>query len=140
MERPCLNDPNEFPDDVLLARQLGQAKAAWDAFMAMPQSDYPQISAAWRYYNDGKSWLCKVVQKSKTVCWVSVWDKFFKVSFYFTAKAEDAICNSALAAALKDSFLHPAGKGALRPITIEVRQSSDLAIIRELIGIKLKLK
>jgi hypothetical protein len=39
-----------------------------------------------RHYNDGKAWLCKLAHKKKTVCWVSIWDKFFKTIFYFTAK------------------------------------------------------
>lgn len=140
MERPCLNDPNEFPDEAVLARQLGPAKAAWDTFMELLKDDYPQIAAEWRYYHDGKSWLFKVTCKAKTVCWVSVWDKFFKAGFYFTAKAEDAIRQSALAAAIKENFLHSAWKGTLRPVTIEARKISDLKAIRELIGIKLKIK
>jgi hypothetical protein len=130
MERPCLNDPNEFPDEAVLARQLGPAKAAWDTFMELLKDDY----------HDGKSWLFKVTCKAKTVCWVSVWDKFFKAGFYFTAKAENAIRQSALAAAIKENFLHSAWKGTLRPVTIEARKISDLKAIRELIGIKLKIK
>ncbi|PKP08994.1 MAG: hypothetical protein CVU09_13085 [Bacteroidetes bacterium HGW-Bacteroidetes-4] len=36
----------------------------------------------WRYYNDGKAWLCKVSYKKKTVFWLSVWEAYFKVAFY----------------------------------------------------------
>ncbi|MCG2811993.1 MAG: DUF3788 domain-containing protein [Candidatus Aminicenantes bacterium] len=140
MLRTTLNDPDVFPSDPVLARQLGKAKPAWDAFTLLLKNDYPQISPEWRYYNDGKSWLCKVTQKAKTICWVSAWDRFFKICFYFTAKAETAISASALDSELKHSFLHPKGKCSLRPVITEVRKKADLKPIKELIEIKLKLK
>jgi hypothetical protein len=135
-----LNDPDVFPSDSVLCRPLGRSKPAWDAFMAMLKNDYPQMSVDWRYYNDGKTWLCKVTQKAKTIFWVSAWDKFFKISFYFTANAEVAISASTLDPELKYSFLHPKGRCSLRSVTTEVRKKTDLKPIKELIEIKLKLK
>lgn len=140
MDRPCLNNPNEFPDAAVLARYLGGAKSAWDAFMAMLKDDYPQIAAEWRYYNDGKSWLCKVTRKTATVCWVAVRDKFFTAAFYLNAKAEPLVRESSLAEALKDGFLHPDKESKFRAIRVEVRKKSDLHAIKELIEIKLKAK
>lgn len=140
MLKPSLNDPNEFPADPVLTRQFGRAKAAWDEFMSLLKSDYPLISVEWRYYNDGKAWLCKVTRKAKTVCWVSAWDKFFRISFYFTAKAAAAITASSLDPELKHAFLHPKGKCSLRSISTEVRKKTDLKPIKELIEIKLKMK
>jgi hypothetical protein len=140
MDRPSLNDPAVFPDDAVLARRLAAAKAAWDAFMALLKNDYPLITAEWRYYNDGKSWLFKVTQKKKTVCWVAVWDKFFSASFYLNAKAEDLVRASSLDQPLKDGFLGPDKNSRFRAIRAEVRKKSDLKAIKELIGIKLKLK
>ncbi len=140
MLRPSLNDPDVFPSDSVLCRPLGRAKAAWDAFMLLLKNDYPQMSVDWRYYNDGKSWLCKVTLKANTICWVSAWENFFKISFYFTAKAEPAISASGLGAELKYSFLHPKGRCSLRPVVTDVKKKSDLDSIKELIEIKLKAK
>jgi hypothetical protein len=140
MFQPFLNDPDVFPSDSVLCRPLGRSKPAWDAFMALLKNDYPQMSVDWRYYNDGKTWLCKVTQKAKTIFWVSAWDKFFKISFYFTANAEVAISASTLDPELKYSFLHPKGRCSLRSVTTEVRKKTDLKPIKELIEIKLKLK
>jgi hypothetical protein len=140
MQRPSLNDPDEFPSDPVLARQLGRAKPAWDAFTASLAANDPPLSPGWRYYNDGKTWLCKVTLKAKTVFWVSAWDRFFQVSFYFTIKAAAAIDASALDPERKHAFLHPKGKCSLRSIIFEVRKKSDLKPIQELIEIKLKLK
>ena len=140
MFRPALNDADQFPDDKVLARQFGAAKPAWDAFMALLAATTPPMAPEWRYYNDGKSWLCKVTLNAKTICWASAWDKFFRVSFYFTAKAEAAISNSSLDEATKHAFVHPKGKCSLRPITTEVRSAAELVAIKELIEIKLKAK
>jgi len=140
MLRPILNNPDEFPSDPVLARQFGRAKPAWDAFMDLLKADYPLIAPEWRYYNDGKSWLCKVTRKAKTVCWVSPWDRFFKICFYFTAKAAVAIAASSLDPELKYAFQHPKGKCSLRSVITEVRKKSDLKPIKELIEIKLKMK
>lgn len=140
MNHPLLNDPNEFPADDVLARYLGSCVSSWSAFMKLLGEHFPQAKLEWRYYKDGKSWLCKVAYKKNTLCWVSIWDRFFKVGFYFTAKAEDLIRQSALDPALKDSFLHPSEKGKLRPVTIYVRRKADLGPIRDLLDIKLKVK
>ena len=140
MDRPKLNDPGEFPGDELLARHLGKAKPAWDAFMAMLRSEYPEFAAEWRYYNDGKSWLCKVRRKDKTVCWVSVWDRFYKAAFYLNARAEPLVRASSLDGALKEGFLRPAAPAKLRSICVEVCYPSALKPVRELIEIKLKAK
>ena len=138
MDRPALNNPDEFPDNSILTRQLGPAKVAWDAFMALLKKDYPQIAAEWRYYNDGKSWLCKVTQKTKTICWVAVWDKYFSAAFYLNTKAESLVRASSLDKVYKDGFLNSDAK--FRAISIEVRLKADLEAVRELLGIKLKLK
>ncbi len=138
MDRPCLNDPNEFPDDAVLSRQLGPAKKAWDAFITMLGNDFPQSSGEWRYYNDGKSWLFKVTQKKKTICWVAVWGTFFSAASYLSAKAEPLVRASALDNALKDGFLNDDNK--FRAIRIDVRKKSDLQAVRELLGITLQIK
>ena len=140
MNHPLLNDPSEFPADDVLARCLGTCFSSWTAFMKLLGEHFPTAKPEWRYYKDGKSWLCKLAHKKNTLCWVSVWERYFKTGFYFTAKAEDLIRNSALDPALKHSFLHPSEKTKLRPITIYVRRKADLKAVRELLEIKVKLK
>ena len=138
MDRPVLNDPKEFPDDKVLARCLGPAKSAWDAFIKMLYSDYPLVAVEWRYYNDGKSWLCKVTRKTQTLAWVAAWEKYFSTAFYLNARAEALVRASSLDKALKDGFLNNDKK--LRSIRVEVRKKTDLAAVRELLGIKLLSK
>ena len=73
MEKPCLNDKSEYPDDEVLSRYLGEVKNTWDAFLGFIKESHPLYLAEWRYYNDGKSWLYKITKKKKTICWVAVY-------------------------------------------------------------------
>ncbi len=140
MNRPSLNDPNEYPDHLVLARQLGKSKPAWAAFLALLKKNDPKLLGEWRYYNDGKSWLFKVTRQATTVCWVAVWDKYFTVAFYLNSRTEDLVRNSSLDNALKQGFLHPAEPSKVRAIRAEVRKKSDLNAVEELLEIKLKVK
>lgn len=140
MSNLCLNNKEEYPTDEVLASHLGDAKPAWDVFMDMLEKDFPEISHEWRYYNDGKSWLCKVTKKKKTVCWVGVFDKHFKTTFYFTDKAADLIADSKLSKKYKDQFKDGKYYGKIKGIPVEIKKPSDLKDTRTLIGIKEQLK
>jgi len=140
MEKPCLNDKNVYPDDEVLSRCLGKAKATWDSFLALLAECDPAISGEWRYYTDGKSWLYKVTKKKKTICWVSIWVKAFKVTFYFPDRAEEPITASKLKAEYIDQFVQGKRYGKIRGVTVVARKSADLKAIRTLIDIKEQLK
>jgi len=136
MNKPCLNDKDEFPDDDVLSRYLGEVKTVWDSFMEFLNETYPSFTGEWRYYNDGKSWLYKLTKKKKTISWISVWDNMFKTTFYFPDKAENLIVNSKLKKEYIDKFVN----GKTRGLTVEIRKPTDLATTKKLIEIKEQLK
>jgi len=136
MQEPVLRDEKEFPSDDVLARYLGKAKTAWDAFTARLAEDVSDASLEWRYYRDGKSWLCKLVRKKKTVCWVSIWDGTFRTTFYFTARSGQEIERLPIAQELKNAYRAQTSSGKLKPITIEVRSQKELGNVFSLIGYK----
>lgn len=127
MEGPLLRDEAEYPSDDVLARYLGKAKAAWDAFTARLAGEFPDASLEWRFYRDGKSWLCKVVRKKKTVCWVSIRDKAFRTTFYFTARSDQEIDRLPIARESRNAYRAQSSSGKLKPITIEVSSRKALA-------------
>lgn len=86
METRLLKDPAVFPSEAVLKNALGRCYAAYaELNNTLTDSGYG-FTFNWNYYNDGKSWLCKVSLKKKTVFWLSVWEKHFKTGFYFTEK------------------------------------------------------
>jgi hypothetical protein len=140
VETIILNNKNEFPDDTVLSGHLGRVKVAWDSFIDTIRVSYPGFNGEWRYYNDGKSWLFKVTRKAKTICWVSVYKRKFKTTFYFSDKAEGLIAESLLSPDLKRQFNTGKRYGKIRGITVEIKRKSDLRMVRVLIDIKDKIK
>lgn len=136
MEEPCLADKAEYPDDRVLGHYLGDAKDAWDAFASLLASSYPDLTPEWRYYNDGKSWLCKIVRKSGTVCWVSVYRGKFKTTFYFPDRAEDLILKSSIRKNYKEQFANARHFGKTRGLTVDIRKVTDLSTTKKLIELK----
>ncbi len=140
MDRPLLNDPTVFPDDKVLAGYLGKSFNAWSAFQELLKKSFPSASLEWRYYNDGKSWLGKLTQKAKTLCWIAVWDKYFSCAFYLNDKADPLVQAAPLSEETKKAFIASAGKTKFRHIRAEVKKKGDLAAVEELLKIKIQLK
>ena len=136
MEQPCLNDEAQYPDDKILKHHLLDAMNAWDAFTAFLDAKHPNYSREWRYYKDGKSWLCKVSKKSKTICWVSIYPGKFKTTFYFPDRAETLIVNSTLRKKTIEQFVHGTHYGRTRGLTVDIRKVADLSTTKKLIAIK----
>jgi hypothetical protein len=90
--------------------------------------------------NDGKSWLCKVARKSKTIFWLSVQEKAFRTTFYFTERASDLIAGSTIPQAMKDQFAHEKKIGKLHGLTVVFTGRKDIVCTRALIVVKLKVK
>ncbi|MBN2007745.1 DUF3788 family protein [candidate division KSB1 bacterium] len=140
MEKPCLNDENEYPDDDVLSRYLGDVKKTWDSFIDFINVSYPAFSGEWRYYKDGNNWLYKITKKKKTICWVSVWHNLFKTTFYFPGRAEELILNSKIRVDLIDQFMHSTWYGKTRGFTVDIKNEGDLDTTKLLIEIKEELK
>ena len=135
-----MKDKTEYPDDKILRRYLGDAKDAWDGFVAFLEGNYPNYSGEWRYYNDGKSWLYKITKKTKTICWVSVYRGRFTTTFYFPDRAESLIANSTLRKKYIEQFVNGRRFGKTRGLTVNIRKVADLSTTKKLIAIKEKFK
>ena len=140
MEKPCLNNKDEYPNDKVLHRTLGEVKKTWDAFIDFLNESYPLFSGQWRYYNDGKSWLYKLTKKKKTISWISIYHNKFKTTFYFPDKAEELIKASKLKKEYIDQFINGKRYGKIRGITVEIKKPADLSATKTLIEIKEQVK
>ncbi len=136
MNKPLLNDKSEYPDDDVLLRHLGKTKPLWDLFVSQMSAMFAPMSMEWNYYNDGKSWLCKLVYKKKTVCWISVWAGFFKIAFYFTDKNTKDIKGLRIDRRYKTEYLSHKSIGKLKPLIIDVKTKKALSNVFELVQYK----
>jgi len=57
-----LKDPEIFPSDEVLKNALGDSVySILDSFVKTITNEEYGLSVEWRFYNDGKAWLGKVV-------------------------------------------------------------------------------
>ncbi len=138
MEGQLLRDPGIFPDEGVLEDALKGSYPAFEQWIMMIRGPEFGLVPEWRYYNDGKAWLCKVVDKKKTVMWLSVWDGFFRVSFFFTEKHRDGIAALDIDEGIKAGFAAGKPVGKLIPLILDVRSSRQLPDALAVAGFKKK--
>lgn len=95
-----------------------------------------KLTEEWRYYKDGNAWLCKVQYKKKTVVWLSVWEKFIKLGFYFTSKTGAGIKDLAVNNEIKAGFENAAPIGKLVPLTMNMNSKEQLADLGKILQYK----
>lgn len=140
MTKQLLSDKDQFPSEEIIFSHLGDSRLLWTNLFESTHTRYPEFSEEWRYYNDGKRWLMKVLKQTKTIFWLSVIEEAFIITFYFSDKAETAILESKLSDELKKSFQNGKRFGKIRGISVQLKHQSDVDYILELVAIKLRIK
>ena len=140
MEQLVLINQDESPTEEIIFSHIGKTKSHWISVFEHIHSEYPEFLEEWRYYKDGKSWLLKVTKKKKTICWVSVIKGKFRMTFYFTDRAEPAIMESSISDDLKELFKTGKHYGKIRGLTIVFSSKKDVEYAKELIELKLTVK
>jgi hypothetical protein len=140
MEKPLLNDPEINPTDEIISGVLGESYDAFALLMKTITGDRYAIVPEWKYYNDGKSWLCKATFKKKTVFWLSVWDGFFKTGFYFTEKNSSGIADLNIRKSIKDDFYSRKAIGKLLPLGINITGKDQVNDVLKIVEYKKSLK
>ncbi len=82
----------------------------------------------------------KVQKKSKKIFWLSLFQNTFRITFYFTDKAEKLINESGIPEKLKEEFKSEKHFNKIRGITILFKSKKDVEYAKELIGIKVGIK
>jgi hypothetical protein len=137
MENPVLNNPDQYPSEDVIFSVIKERKALWIHFFEYLHLNHPDFSEEWRFYKDGKSWLMKIVRKSKTVFWLSLIEGGFRITFYFTDKFEEAIFASEISDELKDNFKNGKHYGKIRGLTITFNSEKEIEYSKSIIQIKL---
>jgi len=104
------------------------------------KNNYKDSAGGWNFYNDGKRWLFKMVNKKKTVFWAGILNDTFRITFYLGNKAESIIENSDLPQTIKEEFKTAKRYGLIRPVTFIINNNSDVDNVLKMIAIKNKIK
>ena len=144
-EQQLLRNPEIQPTSEIIAEGLHAAYKAYTKFVKGLER-YDITLMDWRFYNDGKAWLSKgeykwITQrganKVKPIFWLSIWDGFFKVSFFLGSDIREKLLQLPISQSAKELIMDakPMGKTMrFLPIVFNVSnetQLGDLYILSE---------
>lgn len=139
-ETMLLREPEIEPTDEVLELVLGKELFIIYQELIKVFTNEFGLEPQWRFYKDGKSWLCKVVYKKKTILWLSVWKNYVKTGFYFTDKTGVGVLDLAIDKTIKEEFEVAKPIGKLIPLIIDIDQQKQINDLKELIRYKKGLK
>ena len=122
METQVLIDPLVEPDDKVLKHALGEKYNLYKTFSE--KIGEQNLTIEWNYYKDGKSWLGKILNKKKNICWLSVWDTGFRLTFYFTNKTIDGLNELSISDEIKKQAIETKPIGKLIPVIMQIGSKS----------------
>lgn len=133
-----LNDENIFPDDTLLSKVLDKSFHAYLSLLKMIKEH--GMTYEWKYYKDGKAWLCKVQKKSKTIIWMSAWKGYIKATIYFPERYLSSILSLPITERTKESIINTKNVGKSKPCMFDIRDDSILKDVEAVMIYKASLK
>jgi hypothetical protein len=135
-----LRDEATEPTDAVLEQALGKELfGVYQELMSLAKNEF-ELVPEWRFYKDGKAWLCKIVYKKKTILWLSVWENFIKTGFYFTEKTRLGVLDLEIDPKLKDDFSDAKPIGKLLPLSVDIETKEHLEDLKAIIKYKKSLK
>ena len=137
VKNQLLRECEIFPTKDVLKDVLGDVYCVFeDLETQLTQNEYA-LTFDWHYYKDSKSWLCKVAHKKKTIFWLSVWDGFFRTSFFFLDRHLDGI--AALHLDETNYFIEKEW-GKMIPIIFNINDKKPFADLLKIIKFKKEAK
>lgn len=133
-----LRDESIFPDQTVLSNILGDSFPAYQDLLRL--YDENQLVYTWRYYHDGKAWLCKVQKKDRTIVWMSAWKGYMQATIYMPEKYMEQVYALDIDKELKDVFRNARSMGKSRACIFEVRTPDVLKDFEKVMLLKIKLK
>ncbi len=138
MDTQLLRNKELYPTEEVLQKVLMDSIQAYNQLVTTIAE--LQAEMIWRYYNDGKAWLCKVQHKNKTIFWLSVWDGYFKTTFYFTEKNCQGIELLDIDQTIRNEFRNNKPIGKFLPLTLTIQNRNQLIDLLKIAEYKRGLK
>lgn len=138
-EKKILSDPTIEPTQEFIYDFLGNKKVWWQSIMDSTMKNYPNVTPVWKYYNDGKQWLFRLLQKKKTIFWLSLFEDTFRITFYFTDKAEPLLEESTIPREVLEQFRSGKYFNKIRGITIKISKDQDVETVLKLVAVRLQV-
>lgn len=132
-----LRDPERTPTREYFESEFGSLYPLYTELIDALEGKEFGLGIEWRFYKDGKAWLCKITRKKKTVAWMSAWKDCFRLGFYFTEKTGAGIAELGIDPALKQAYATADSIGRLKPLPIDLQDSGQLPDVYTLLNYKI---
>ena len=133
-----LTDKSVYPDETVLKAVLGRSYKSYCALQAL--FDRNEMLYEWRYYNDGKAWLCKVQKKKKTILWMSAWKGFLQAAVYIPERHLDRVYELPVSHETKERIRTTRNVGKSKPCIFEIRNQKVLKDMERVMLLNIQLK
>ena len=133
-----LKDEHRYPTEEVLQPILGESYPAYCALLNLYERH--GLSHEWRYYHDGKAWLCKVQHKKRTIVWMSAWKGYMQATVYVPEKHIDKIYALEISEARNDKIRNTKNTGTSKPCIFEVRDTAVLDDFEKVMQFKIQTK
>lgn len=133
-----LRDETVYPDETVLSGILGDSFPAYQGLLKL--YDENQLVYTWRFYHDGKAWLCKVQKKNKTIVWMSAWKGYMQATIYMPEVNMDQVYALDIDEQRKNVFRNARSMGKSRACIFEIITPEVLKDFEKLMRLKMSLK
>ncbi len=133
-----LKDETVYPDENVLKAVLGRSYAAYTDMLVLFNKN--EMTYEWRYYKDGKAWLCKVQKKNRTIVWMSAWKGYIKATIYFPEKYIDDLDKLDISDERKQAIIETKNVGKSKPCMFDIKNKSVLKEFEVVMLYKLSAK
>lgn len=133
-----LRDELVYPDETVLKPILGRSYNAYCELLNLYDNNKMQYE--WRYYKDGKAWLCKVQKKKRTIVWMSAWKGYMQATIYFPEKHINDIYTLKIDDSTKVRIRNTKNKGKSKPCIFEIRNKRVLKDFEKVMQFKILAK
>ena len=133
-----LRDESVYPDENILRDALGNSYEVYDKLLRIFNRN--DMVHEWRYYKDGKAWLCKVQKKKKTIVWMSAWKGFMMATIYFPLRFLDQILELDIKDSTRDAIKETKNVGKSKPCTFKIQGDDILNDFESVMKFKLVAK
>ncbi len=133
-----LKDESVYPSDEVLKGILAESFTAYQELLKLYAAN--SFTVEWRYYHDGKAWLCKVQHKKKTVVWMSAWKGYMQAAIYVPEKHASALFALDISEERKQRIRETKKMGSSSCCIFEIREPGVLVEFEKVMRFKMGLK
>lgn len=133
-----LRDEQIYPDKQVLASIIDDSYPAYSKLLEIFKDN--EMNPEWRYYRDGKAWLCKVQKKKRTIVWMSAWKGYMQATVFFPEKYLQQVYSLEISRDVLDKIQSTTYVGKSKPCIFEIRNDGILTDFEAVMKLKIACK